>query len=109
VWSSTAAPPLFRLLWAVGVPVPPPHFCRGPLLFAFSAVWFGSVMGLLLWLGGHRPSAVLSDASLVGAAFGAVMTFYYRGKARRLGLPEWKDFEPQPKPGTSRTASTRDR
>lgn len=88
---STAAPPLFRLLWRIGAPIPPPHFCRAPLLFGFMATWFGSVMGVLFCFTESGPNA-FRDALLAGAAFGVAMTAYYRGSARRLGLPPWAEF-----------------
>ncbi|HWO12225.1 MAG TPA: DUF6404 family protein, partial [Polyangiaceae bacterium] len=50
VWRSTAAPPLFRVLWWLRVSIPPPHFMRPSRLFALAGVWFGVAWGGLMWL-----------------------------------------------------------
>ena len=89
-WS--AAPPLFRLMWSLGLRVPPPHFWDGPALFVFMggsyAVLFGLVMRVITqrWLG-------LPAFALCGVGFGAAMTAHYRWSARRLRLPPWEELD----------------
>jgi hypothetical protein len=87
----TVAPPLFRLLWALGLAVPPPLFL-GPVTLTllmggfFGAVW-GALMWLLLW---HLPlGRVVASAALAGLIFGLLMAAYYRWKAAQLRLPPW--------------------
>ena len=35
MWSSSYAPPIYRLLWGLGVKIPPPHFSRSTFNFVF--------------------------------------------------------------------------
>ncbi len=93
----TAAPPLFRLLWALGLAVPPPLFL-GPrplalLLGAFFGTFWGAFMWQFQWQASHTPPglAVLT-AACAGLAFGLGMAGYYRWKAARLRLPPWESY-----------------
>ena len=44
------APPLYRLLWRLGVKLPPPLFNRFATNFVFMGTWFSIGLGLLMWL-----------------------------------------------------------
>jgi hypothetical protein len=93
----TAAPPLFRLLWAMGLDVPPPLFLGflplTLLLGAFFGALWGGFMWLLLWRALHMPLGVAALTSACdGLAFGLCMAWYYRQKAERLRLPPWEDY-----------------
>jgi hypothetical protein len=97
VGSWTFAPPAYRLLWRLGVEVPPPHFSTFSFLFAFQGSLFGLLWGLLcvvpmhVWFSG---SLWLLLAASVGAGvlFGLSMAGYYRRQARSHGLPLWSDY-----------------
>ena len=42
IWRSNYAPPIRRLLWRVGVNIPPPHLASFGFNFIFSAIGFGA-------------------------------------------------------------------
>ena len=97
VGAFTAAPPLFRLLWRVGVSVPPPLF----LPFGRLALGFGAFFAVgwlpLQWLirGGQLLDRLVVEVTIsivVGAAFGIILAAYYRYRARSLRLPSWAEF-----------------
>ncbi|MGZ5202035.1 MAG: DUF6404 family protein [Telluria sp.] len=90
-------PLLIRLLWSLGVEVPPPHFMRFSRLALLSGVYFGVawglVMGAMYWArpgGSVRATAV--GASVAGLFFGLCMAIHY-GRARdKHGLPRWESL-----------------
>jgi hypothetical protein len=93
----TVAPPVFRLLWALGWNVPPPFFLGfltlTLLMGAFFGIFWGVFMWLLQWQAWQMP---LERAGLVSAGagllFGLGMAGYYRWKAARLRLPPWENY-----------------
>jgi len=94
---STYAPPLFWLLWKLGVEVPPPHmagFASNSLLMGgFFGVFWGLAMWLLLWGRQGMPLAIVVVAALLaGALFGLAMAWYLRYWARKRAIPRWRDF-----------------
>ena len=97
VGSRTAAPPLFRLAWALGLDVPPPLFLGFlPLLLLTGAI-FGSFWGAFLWTLRWRawqmPGWLAAlTAGCAGLAFGLGMATHYRRKAARLRLPPWESY-----------------
>ncbi len=102
--SYTAAPPLFRLLWMLGLDIPPPFFLGfhklALVMGTFFAVLEGPLWGILMWLSlwqGEIPAPIAValtgfEAVLAGVAFGLVMAWYLRRKSAQLGLPSWEDY-----------------
>jgi hypothetical protein len=93
----TTAPPLYRLLWKLGIDVPPPHFAGfWPLAITmgvFFAVFWGIFMWFFLWRSEGTPPAVAVGSSLIaGVLFGLIMAAYYRWRASKLALPRWEDY-----------------
>ena len=93
----TVAPPLFRLLWALGLDVPPPFFLGFGtltlLMGAFFGIFWGAFMWLLQWRAWHIPLELAIVASAgIGLLFGLSMAGYYRWKAARLRLPPWESY-----------------
>jgi hypothetical protein len=91
----TAAPAAFRMLWRLGVEVPPPHFASFWMLTLFMGVFFGVFWGLIMWAFVWRDmpiALVLISAGLGGLLFGLAMAAYYRWHAGKLGLPRWEDY-----------------
>lgn len=92
------APPLHRLLWRMGLRVPP------PLLASFSANLFvmGGLFGLLwsgLWqalmwllfeLGPFPLAITVGSAVMAGLLFGLLMALLMQYQRRRYRLPAWK-------------------
>jgi len=96
---STYAPPLFRLLWKLGVKVPPPHmagFALNSLLMGgFFGVFWSLAMWLMLWGRQGKPPVIVAVAALLaGALFGLAMAWYLRYSARKRAIPRWQDFNP---------------
>lgn len=96
VRATTAAPFLYRACWALGILVPPPLFQSffGILVFqgGFIAVVTGVMLGIVTGIRNPSEWALLMLAC--GLFFGFLMGIYYRGFARRLGLPRWADYVP---------------
>jgi hypothetical protein len=97
VSSNMAAPPLFRLLWALGLEVPPPLFLG---LFQYALVLgipFGVLWGIGMWLWVWQELGLaglivgVPSTVVAGLLFGLVMAgFFRRWAARQL---RWKGVE----------------
>lgn len=92
-----AAPPFWRLLWKLGIALPPPLFLGFvPLTLlcgGFFAVLWGLVMYLASWRAQGTPlPTMLLGMLAAGALFGLVMATVFRSHARRLQLPAWRDY-----------------
>ena len=93
----TVAPPIFRLLWALGLEVPPPFFLGFLTLTLVAGVFFGIFWGAFMWLlqwqAWQMPlGAAALVAASAGLVFGLSMAAYYRWKASRLRLPPWDSY-----------------
>jgi len=91
----TIAPPIYRLLWRLGIEVAPPLFASFWSLATFMAVSFGAFWMIFMWFivwPLRSPVSLAVAAALAGLFFGLTMAAYYRGRARRLGLPRWEDY-----------------
>jgi Family of unknown function (DUF6404) len=87
---SMIAPGTFRLLWTLGVPIPPPLFLGFfPLMLIFG-VSFALGLAALCWL--VNLGAAFWITAIGGIAFGSVMSAYFARKAGTLQLPAWKDY-----------------
>lgn len=98
MWRSSYEPPLLRLLWRLGLDVPPPHFAgfmsTAVVLGTSFAVAWGVPMWLLVWpqTGMSFGSMVVTAAS-AGAIFGLIMAGYYAYGKRKHGLPSWRELK----------------
>jgi hypothetical protein len=102
------APPLYRLLWRLRVPLRPPLFQSFGAVFATMGGWFaaswGAVMQLFASLSGstdlgtfgvrpvHARLLVWAMAAAVGVFFGLCMAATMRWKARSLKVPPWEQY-----------------
>jgi hypothetical protein len=98
IMKSNYAPPLFRILWRMGVYVRPPHFASFSSNFLLTGTWFGLVWGVLMWLfvwpaTGQMPLAALAAALFAGGMFGLSMALYYRYGARKHKLSDWSQIQ----------------
>lgn len=96
----TYAPPLFRLLWKLGIKVPPPHMAgfafNSLLMGGFFGVFWSLLMWLMLWGRQGMPLAMVAIAALLaGALFGLAIAWYMRYSARKRAIPRWQDFTPE--------------
>ena len=97
VSASSAAPPLYRLLWSLGIYVPPPHFQSFLGLALILGTVFGTIMGVVFSLTtlGDRSWEWGAIAGLFcGVFFGLSMAAYFRWSASKLKLPRWSEFVP---------------
>ena len=87
-----AAPPIYRLLWRLGIKVRPPLFVSFWSLAVLWAVGWGILLIIAWWL--RDPHTITSLViSVVGAAFiGVIAAVSYRRQARKLALPRWEDY-----------------
>lgn len=93
----TASPPLWRLLWAGGIALPPPPFLGFATLMLLSGTIYGLGMTLAFWmLGFDGPEKTFADAAgwglIAGLVFGLAMAAYYRHLARQHRLGTWAQF-----------------
>ena len=89
------APPAWRLLWLLGLRIPPPLFMRfGPLLLTLFAPFAILVAGFFVPLGPENTQLLLYVLA-GGLVFGALQAWRFRSAAGRLGLPLWKSYLPQ--------------
>lgn len=95
----TIAPPMYRLLWRLGIELKPPHFASFWSLAAVMGVGYGVFlavfMGASTWASVRQSkplSAVIGIAALAAVLFGLFMGGYYRMQARKLGLPRWENY-----------------
>jgi hypothetical protein len=93
----TTAPPLFRLLWAIGLQVPPPFFLGFLTLTLLSGVFFGVFWGAFMWVIQWQwwiipVEGAIGASAAAGLFFGLAMAAYYRWKAVKLGLPSWNKY-----------------
>jgi len=98
----TTAPPFYRLLWRMGIEVPPPHFASFGSIALMMGLYFGVAWGLFMWFVIWRDEnmpiviAVITSV-LAGVLFGVAMAAFFRWRARKLALPRWEDY---PRPGS---------
>jgi hypothetical protein len=92
VGRSTAAPPVYRLAWRLGLRIPPPLYqsfgARSLGTGTGFALSYGLVMWNLVWRpDGQTPMHAIVLSLIAGALFGLFMGLFYRWKARSLRLP----------------------
>ncbi|QGY32702.1 DUF6404 family protein [Pantoea cypripedii] len=94
MWSSNYAPPLHRLLWKLGVNIPPPPFTTfRSNMFIFS-IMFGPAWGLMMWLilwknAGNGLVSVLLTSVCAGLLFGFSMAAFHYWRKVVNKLPAW--------------------
>ncbi len=95
-------PHLHRLLWKLGVKIPPPHFSRyaqNRLLFGASlgiGMLIGCILGSLLVdrpLYASLPFLIVLSISAIGC--GHVIAKLYQRESEFYQIPLWDDFHPE--------------
>lgn len=95
---ATACPPLWRLLWSFGLPLPPPLYMGFLPLALFSGAFFDILFGAFAWYMGNKGARTMSlhEAAAValatGGLFGLSVAWLTRRLARKLGLGSWSAF-----------------
>ena len=94
---SNYEPPLLRLFWYLGIPVPPPHFAPMGWTALVLGATFGPSWGLMMWFFFWRDQGLSALSAtgasiLAGGAFGVSMSVYYAWGKRKYNLPSWKSL-----------------
>ena len=98
IWRCSYEPPYLRLLWRIGVEIPPPHFASFFQTSAIAAIWFSAAWGAFMWffvwstqgLAGISAVAISCGAGLF---FGVAMASYYAYERRQYHLPRWTSLD----------------
>ena len=88
-------PPLFRILWDLGINIPPPHFASFRASAIVTGVPFAILWGSCVWLLFLRAEnasllTVLILAVLPATVFGSAVASHYAWAARKYRLPTWE-------------------
>ena len=91
------APPVFRLLWWLGIDVPPPHFASFWTNVFLAGSFFGVVWSLLMWLlRSWRQTGYVGNlfiaAVVAGVIYGLGMACYYAYGKDKHKFPSWENF-----------------
>jgi hypothetical protein len=98
IWSLNYEPPIVRLLWALGIHVPLPHFAS----FRYNAVFFALTITVGFSLASRliagsflrRPLPLgLLEIAVISALVGLWTARYYADGRRRFGLPMWQELQ----------------
>ena len=89
-------PPGLRIIWELGIDMPPPHFAS----FGRNFIFYGAQVGIGCGLGQFlakvilgTPIAVFWPAFAAGLSFGLIKATYYAYGARKHGIPRWHAFD----------------
>ncbi|MFZ6755568.1 DUF6404 family protein, partial [Undibacterium sp. Dicai25W] len=94
---SNYAPPLVRLLWRVGIDIPPPHFGGIFTNALLMGTFYGTAWGIIMWMAvwsheGMSPIGALITSVCAGILFGFGMSGYYAYNRRKHNLPKWSEL-----------------
>lgn len=98
VSKSNCAPPVYRLLWKLGVEIAPPLFSSFMRNLCFQGTFFAVLWGVLMWFTYWQqqqyPFVIAIIASVTaGFLFGLFMAVYFRYVSNKHGLPSWDDYK----------------
>ena len=97
MWKSNYAPLLIRLLWRLGINIPPLPFA--PLWQVFVvltgdfSLGYGLWMYWTVWRAQGMPLLFACEVSLIaGVLFGLTMALFHLWRRKVNKLPDWKDL-----------------
>jgi tetratricopeptide (TPR) repeat protein len=104
-------PPIYRLLWRLGLDVPPPHFAGFVSNCANTGIAFGVIAWVYLLGRFNAPTAripqFLEFSAAAGLLVGVSMAVYFRHGATKYRLPPWSSLPDGPTHGWSHAVATR--
>ena len=94
MWSSNYAPPLLRLVWKMGVRIPPLPFAPFWQVALLMGIPIGSVWGILMWFftwkeSGIDPVDAIARSLLFDVWMGIFMAAYHWWRKKVNNLPDW--------------------
>ena len=96
MWKSNYAPLLIRLLWRLGINIPPLPFAPFWQVFVVMTGYFSLGYGLWMywtvWRAQGMPLLFACEISLIaGVLFGLTMALFHLWRRKVNKLPDWKD------------------
>lgn len=101
---SVAFPSVWRIVWRLGVDLPPPHFMSFWHLTLFSGTLAGILCGILTWITGWESGFIGMVGLLGGGLIGLSVALYYTVRGRTLDFPPWSEM---PNDGDDGASSSR--
>ncbi|HBR6924824.1 TPA: hypothetical protein MEF31_005389 [Klebsiella pneumoniae] len=97
MWKSNYAPLLIRLLWRLGINIPPLPFAPFWQVFVVMTGYFSPGYGLWMywtvWRAQGMPLLFACEISLIaGVLFGLTMALFHLWRRKVNKLPDWKDL-----------------
>ena len=93
-WS--AAPPIYCLLWSLGIPVRPPYFATFWGNVVVTAIYMAVAFSIVGWLLGFytdKPGAAVLLIFWIAGVPALGTAAFIRWRQHKLGLPAWEDIE----------------
>ena len=96
-WKSNIAPPLWQLLWRLGVKTPPPLFLSFPKTLLIMGPVVGLLWGVIMWHLQYRDAGrTVLYAAILSAVFALVFSVVYAGimgwMRKKYGLTTWEEY-----------------
>lgn len=96
-WKSNVAPPLFQLLWKLGLEVRPPMFMGFVELLLTMGLPFGLIWTAVMWKlrwaeAGRAPLTMVVTGAVAAVAFAALMTPVMGHLRKKYGLTTWDAY-----------------
>lgn len=94
---SSYAPPLYRLIWRLGIKSTPPIFASFTKIFLtqsliFTVLW-GVLMYLILWRKQNMTiESMVWNACFAGVLFGLMVAAFLKWQAKKYNLPSWNEY-----------------
>lgn len=98
MWRCNYEPPYLRILWRIGVEIPPPHFVPFSQMAMLATLWFSVVWGTIMWnlvwaKQGLTGIAAVCISCLAALFFGLSMGIYFAYGRRKYNLPSWASLD----------------
>jgi len=94
---SSYAPPLSRLLWRLGLDIPPPHFAPFALNAAIFGLAFAIIWAVIFWLLSLAQVATVDSlflrSAIAGLLFGVGLSAQIAYSRHKHNLPTWAELQ----------------
>ncbi|WP_262216169.1 DUF6404 family protein [Serratia ficaria] len=98
MWRSNYAPPLLRLLWWLGLKIPPLPYLSFWQNLLLTGPFFGTCWGTVMWFiswrtAGIKPATAVIMALSAALLFGLCMASFHWWRKKVNQLPDWKNLD----------------